>query len=365
MKKLCVTLLFTALGALACSSENSIKGAADGGTASGSCTAPPTLTQAEYCSSCTVSPKAQTQACKAPKVLNACCVFLPAPAGAITRGLNLRRYSGTDPTVNLGCLAAPAPLGTPQPVTVRGHVRLFSSGNDSENVRIEFFKEGPDGSLGDRVGEAVVTTADDTKNPPLVETWLKNCPANGCNLRAFEYKGVPTETPLIIKTSDAGAGSQWAALYDYNVYFANTSVQDGAVTYDPSVVAATDLNTVASSAGGFTISPSKGLLAGEVHDCGDVRLSQAFVDTDVAHEGEVFYFGDTESDPLPDKSRAKLGTSSLGLFGMLNLEAGTPIRISAAGQHEGKTVLLGTYTVQVFPNAVTALSLRGRRPWQK
>ena len=31
----------------------------------------------------------------------------------------------------------------------------------------------------------------------------------------------------------------------------------------------------------------------------------------------------------------------------------------------GQTVLLGYYTVQVFPGAVTALSFRGRRPWQK
>ena len=32
---------------------------------------------------------------------------------------------------------------------------------------------------------------------------------------------------------------------------------------------------------------------------------------------------------------------------------------------ENRLVLVGTHTVQVFPGAVTALALRGRRPWQK
>jgi hypothetical protein len=31
----------------------------------------------------------------------------------------------------------------------------------------------------------------------------------------------------------------------------------------------------------------------------------------------------------------------------------------------GQTVLLGAHVIQTFPGAVTALSFRGRRPWQK
>jgi hypothetical protein len=205
-------------------------------------------------------------------------------------------------------------------------------------------------------------------NPPLMPKpeWLKKCPDGGCTFRGFSYAGIPTETPLIIKTSDAGDGSSWAQFYDSNVFFANSAVTTGdVVAYDPSAVAATDINTVASAAGGFTPKPDKGLIAGEVHDCGDVRVSGATVDTDVAHEGDMFYFGENESDPLPDKSRGSLGTSKLGLFGTLNVATGTPIKMSAVGKVNGQTILLGTYTVQAFPGAVTALSFRGRRPWQK
>ena len=357
-----------ALVSVACSSSNSAPLAAtgDGGTAS--CDNPPALAKADYCKSCTISPSASPNTCHAPRTVNACCTFVEAPTQDLVRGTGLIRSSSMDPTIQLACLDAPGTLGTPKTVTLKGFVRVFSSGSDSQGVKIEIFKEGANGALGAAVGTPVITTGDDAKNPPQMPkpTWLKKCPDGGCTFRGFTYAGIPTETPLIVKTSDAGDGSQWAALYDYNVFFANASVKAGSeVDYDPAAVAATDINTVASAAGGFTVRADKGLLAGEVHDCGDVRLSGATVDTDVAHEGDMFYFGENESDPLPDKSRATLGTSKLGLFGTLNLPTGQPIHISALGRSGGQTVLLATHTVQTFPGAVTALSFRGRRPWQQ
>jgi hypothetical protein len=140
---------------------------------------------------------------------------------------------------------------------------------------------------------------------------------------------------------------------------------DGVIEHDPSVVPATDLNTVASAAGGFSPSQEKGMLAGEVHDCGDVRLAGATVDIDAAHEGDMFYFGENEADPLPDKTRSSAGTSKIGLFGTLNVTTGVPIRISAIGNYNGQTVLLATHAVQTLKGSVTSLRLRGRRPWQK
>ncbi len=361
----------------ACSSSNTApladagsSNSASGGSGSGalSCDAVPTLGKADFCKSCTVAAGAIPNTCRPPRTVNACCSYVQPPAQELVRGTGLNLHSSNDPTINLGCLDAPGELGTPKTVTLNGFLRVFSSGGDSAGVKIEIFKEGPNGALGEPVGSPVITTTDNTKNPPLMPKpeWLKKCPDGGCTFRGFSYAGIPTETPLIIKTSDAGDGSSWAQFYDYNVFFANSAVATGdVVNYDPSAVAATDINTVASAAGGFTPSPDKGLIAGEVHDCGDVRLSGATVDTDVAHEGDMFYFGENESDPLPDQMRGSLGTSKLGLFGTLNVPTGTPIRISALGKLNGQTILLGTYTVQTFPGAVTALSFRGRRPWQK
>jgi hypothetical protein len=362
-----IVAAFGLLAVVACSSStnNNVAGSSSGGTACGSA---PALTKADYCSTCTISANASPATCKAPRVINACCAFVQAPTQEVARATGLNRFSSTDTTVNLGCLDAPGALGTSKTVTLKGFVRLFSSGGDSAGVKVELFKEGKDGALGEAVGTPYTTTNDDVNDPVEMPKpdWLKKCPDGGCSFRAYTIPGVPTETPLIIKTSDAAGSAQFAPLYDYNVFFANSAVDaTDTVTYEASAVATTDLNTVASAAGGFTIKPDKGLLAGEVHDCGDIRLSGATVDTDLAHEGDMFYFGENESDPLPDSTRGSLGTSKLGLFGTLNLPTGQPIHLSAVGKYQGQTVLLGTYTVQAFPGAVTALSFRGRRPWQQ
>ncbi|MBX3189395.1 MAG: hypothetical protein KF819_20395 [Labilithrix sp.] len=360
---------FVLLGIVACSSSNTTPVADGGAGGVVTCEGAPTLTKAEFaeCSSCTISPDANPNTCKPPRNVNACCTFVRAPSQELTRGTNLNRNSSTDPTLQLGCLDAPGAVGTPKTVTLKGFVRVFSSGNDSAGVKIEIFKEGEGGALGEPVGTPVVTTNNDAQNPPQMPKpdWLKKCPDGGCTFRAYAYAGVPTETRLIVKTSDAAGSENWAQLYDYNIFFSNDKVKPGdEIDYEPAAVAATDINTVASAAGGFTVRPEKGLLAGEVHDCGDVRVSGATVDTDAPHEGDMFYFGENESDPLPDKGRAAQGTSKLGLFGTLNLPTNVPIRVSALGKVNGETVLLGTYVVRTFPGAVTALSFRGRRPWQ-
>jgi hypothetical protein len=368
MKHVRTLLAFGSFAAavLACSSTNTTV-APDGGTSSsgggGSCDAPVTVEKDAYCDTCSPSAGAVPAACKAPRTVNACCTWVQPPSQALVRGTGLNRYSTNDPTIDLACLDAPAAQGTSQTITLKGHVRLFSSGEDSKGAKIEIFKQNEDGSLGDLVGSSV--TSSDDNATIKTETFLKKCPDGGCRFRAYEYPGVPTETRLVVKTSDAGGNGQWAELYDYDIYFPSADVKDGVVEYEPSVVAATDINTVASAAGGFTVKQDKGLLAGEVHDCADVRLAGATVDIDAAHEADMFYFGENESDPLPDKSRSSLGTSKLGLFGTLNVTTGVPIRISAVGKQGDQTILLGTTIVRTFPGAVTALRLRGRRPWQK
>ena len=358
----------------ACSSHNSIVAGNDGGSTSVG-TEP---ADDDFCKA--------NATCTTSKPVNACGTCVQAPTQDLARGTNLHYFSSNDPTVDLGCLAAPPSQGTSQTVTMTGYVKLFSSGNDSQGVKVEVYKEGPnhDGALGDLVG-SFTTSSSDTADPPQtpLPTWSTKCPADGCKLRTYFVANVPTETPLVIKTSDATQSGQWQDLYDYNVYLSNGAVVttspvpstgiDGFPTsgsfaaYDASCVAATDVNTVASAAGGLTVKQGDGVLAGEVHDCGDVRVSGATVETDASHDGPLFYFNTNESDPTPDQSRGPqgLGTSNLGLFGALNLATGTPIHVSAVGKSGGQTVLLGYYTVQVFPGAVTALSFRGRRPWQK
>lgn len=363
MRRIACSILLTASLFLACTSSTPAK-PDGGGSDSGTITPGTMAAKNEWCKSC--MPAAQ---CTLAKPLDGCCVCTQQPKFELERATGLVYYSapGNDKTIDLGCLDTPKPLGTPQMITVEGYIKLFSHGDDSVGVKLEMFQEGPNGALGAPVGSPVTTQMSDTCLTPK-PMLLQACPTpDGCCYRHFTYTGVPTETPLIVKTSDAAASQKWAELYDYDVYFANDALKNGMAYYEPSAVSATDPTTVAQVAGGFVIKADRGLLAGEVHDCADVRLAGAMVNTDVAPEGEMFYFGENEANPLPDRSRAPAGqgTSHLGLFGALNYTTGKPVRISATGMHKGQLVLVGTYTVQVFPGAVTALALRGRRPWQK
>jgi hypothetical protein len=205
---------------------------------------------------------------------------------------------------------------------------------------------------------------------PIDTTWnTHGCP-NGCSYRQYKIANVPTETPLVIKTSDATGSGMWATVYEYNIYFSNSSLvtPDGGgaadATYLATAASASDLG-VAAGAVGISPNPSDGLLVGEVHDCGDVRLSGATVGVTVPPQGQLFYFTGDEGNPLPDQTVHV--TEAMGMFGGFNFPTGGPVRVTAVGEDPasaGKFLMLGTYVVQMYPGAMTALSLRGRRPWQ-
>jgi len=197
-----------------------------------------------------------------------------------------------------------------------------------------------------------------------------------------------------MRTSDANGSGLWADLYDYNIYISDPTTfgtsdpsckagADGGMgpmggnattappCYNASAVASTDINAVAATALGASTNPADGVLAGEVHDCGDDRLSGATVGTSAAPGSYTFsYFTSDESNPLPDDTATS--TSDLSLFGGINIPVGKPLRVTAVGTcpsgqstcKAGSPVMLGTYVVQLYPGAVTALSIRGRRPWQ-
>ncbi|MGH7294462.1 MAG: hypothetical protein ACRELB_06005 [Polyangiaceae bacterium] len=355
-----------AVGSSGGGTSSSSGGGSSGGT--GACASPPAVensvppTGPQQCSSCSSG-----NSCSAAEPLDACCVWVAQSHDSLADGTGLHRYSTSDTGAkpDLSCLGSPGSLGTPQTVTLTGYVWLFSSGVDSSNVQVDVFKENhpdaPDGSI-DTTSLGTYKTSTSDPVDPADTTWNSKCP-DGCSYRQYTIPNVPTETPLVIRTSDGG-GQQWATLYDYNVYFKNSDVQNGQVTYLATAVAGPDLNTVAGTVG-LTIQNGMGLLAGEVHDCSDIRLFGATVESSATHQGPMFYFTEDEGNPLPSLETGD--TSHLGLFGAMNLQPGVPIRVSATGKdpaNPGSFLMLGTYVVQVYPGAVTAISLRGRRPWQ-
>src|SRR5690242_5613473 len=138
----------------ACSSSTKPTVPSGEGGAGATCANPVALVSSDYaaCKSCTVSPAASPSTCKDNRPLNACCAWVEEPKQEAVRATNLHYFSSGDTTVNLGCLTTPGTLGQTKNVTLKGFVKLFSSGNDSSGVKIEIFKEGENGALGPAVG---------------------------------------------------------------------------------------------------------------------------------------------------------------------------------------------------------------------
>jgi hypothetical protein len=309
-------------------------------------------------------------------------------------GIGEHRFSTSDPgaTPDLSCLAQPGAIcsaGTPefcpQLVTLTGYVWLFASGQDSANVTVEVLAEtrttAPDASVSTSagsfstapIGVPFTTTPGDKPIDPTPTTWRATCP-NGCSYRQYTITGVPTETPLVLHTSDGNGARMWGDLFEYGIYLRNADVQNGTVSYNATAVTTSDAAALAAMAN-QSADPHQGVLVGEVHDCNNLRLAGASVETDQPHTGPLLYTSGDEANPALTLAS---DTSRLGSFVALNLPPSVPIRVTAVGQcpsgdasgpalpgcTAGGFTMLGTYVVQVFPSAVTLLSLRGRRPWQ-
>jgi hypothetical protein len=226
------------------------------------------------------------------------------------------------------------------------------------------------GALGAKVGDAtsdptLMTFADGGAAGAKTETVFKNGNPTTRTLYPFEIKGtIPTETPLIVKTSSSTTSAGWLELYEYNLIARNDGLTNGAYVQDVRAVGDDDYAAIMQAAYARPVEGGKSAIAGEVHDCGDVRLSNATVGIAPNDGLGLFYLTDDQDNPLP--SGGLRSTLKLGLYGAGGLQPGT-YTVSALGNTtvNGKTttIALGTGVVQTFPNAVTVYTFRGLRPW--
>jgi hypothetical protein len=287
-----------------------------------------------------------------------CGVPVLDPSTALGRSSGVMEFAGSGPP-QLGCFMPGGypTAGTSQMVTMSGLAKIFSHGCQSNDLSIEVYTVkrtgGPDdGDLGTLVGAAVMTASD--------------CMATGtatantdCGMRyecPYSYPNVPTETELVIRTQ----GSLWAPLIEYNNYIPNGQVMNGVYNHDVRALASDDYQTIPQAAIGSTITPGNGALAGEVHDCGNVRLHGATVDVNVSKQ-LLTYFTSDEEAPLPDPSATS--TSILGLYAALDVPPG-PAGVAALGLVNGKVTTVGYFQARVFANSVTAVTFQGVRPFQ-
>lgn len=296
---------------------------------------------------------------------NICGVCVPTPPAELVRTTAAKEYTGSGPA-DVSCfdLAKVKPLGTSKNVTMKGLVKIFANGPDSKNVKIEVYREEldasgkPQGKLGALVGTAF---SDDTMMP-TIETVMKSGTAIERKLYPYTLDGVPTETPLIVKTSGKTEADLWFPLYDWNIIARNdTLAADGSFEFEPRALGNDDYASIMKAAYNRPAEAGKSAIAGEVHDCGEVRVSNATVEILPKSSLGLFYLSEVEDDPKPDLARK--GTGKLGLYAVGGLNPGV-FSVGSAGILGGETVSLGSYKVQTFPDSVSVFTFRGLRPWQ-
>ena len=130
------------------------------------------------------------------------------------------------------------------------------------------------------------------------------------------------------------------------------------------VLSQADYGNIPVSAGlAAGISPNLGAVAGEVHDCDNVRVGNVMVG--VSPTGErLTYFNGNPYNTVPDSSRASTGTDRLGLYTSLNIKPG-PVTVQAVGLVGGMPVSLGKYTAYTYPGTVSVVNINGGRPVQQ
>lgn len=384
MRKLAYLLpALTALAFGACKSdvtpEESSLLAGEPGTCAGTVIAK----NSEFCAgSC--SPAVKCTNSESGNKVESCCVLVDASEldNSLSRSSEVDEYSGDGPP-QLDCFAPggyPTKIdsgtGDTRLVTVEGTLKAFSSGCDLKGVTVEIYKvqrtgnPETDGLPGELVGSAVTTSAES----PAVEVYDDGCPTNNDTAinRRYEYAGVPMNTELMVLTH----GSGWRELYTYNFFIAQGDTDlhlaaeppdegdVGTYTKDIRALKEGDFNLIPTVAIGTPISGGNGALGGEIHDCDNVRLQNAFVDTNGSRRAMI-YFNDSEENPMPENGRRQTGSTSV--FAALDVLPGFQ-RLTATGLiHQDEMtvpVTLGYYDVRVFPDSVTSVTLKGLQPHQ-
>ena len=187
---------------------------------------------------------------------------------------------------------------------------------------------------------------------------------------------VPTNKYLVIRTlGKDGNGfddGTWGLMAQFNVYLEADAPKCAADQYNDCInakgeyemevnaLSKADYATIPITAGlSGGVPEGHGGIAGEVHDCDDIKLSNFHVGTKPTPT-VLTYFNGNPVKTLPDLSRSD-GTNNDGLFAALDIVPG-PVKVSAAGYVNKVTVTAGSLDVAVLPDTVTVITFEGRKP---
>ncbi len=340
------------------------------------------------------------------------------PCGQVTEFCD----AAANPTPNLTCLGQTGgtPPAGPAKVTLTGFVHPFSSGPNSNDLTVQVFDAaaitgGADPATATPIAQTTVTLDPATQRACDMDA-AKGCSlpsATGCALPVcndglsgrtdntkycrdlgngmgecsarlrwearYNIDNVPTNTQLVLRVTGPGGkpDSTWATTVAFNIElstgdpackgpldvycFDTTNPAAPKYQLNASALSQSDYVKIPTSAGlGGGISVGLGGVAGEVHDCDNVRVGN--VQVGVSPAGDRFtYFNGDPIKTLPDSARSD-GTDRLGLYASLNVKPG-PVEVETGGVSSvgAPMTSFGKFTGIVYPNTVSIITINGGR----
>ncbi len=195
----------------------------------------------------------------------------------------------------------------------------------------------------------------------------------------YLVKNLPTNKYLVVRTigkvdSKGTKNATWGIMAQFGV-FLDTDAKDctdgqfndckknGNYELEANALSKSDYKTIPITAGlSGGVPDGHGAVAGEVHDCGGIKLSGFQVGT-YPTPTVMAYFNGNPIKTLPDLSRETYGTNIDGLFSALDIPPGK-VKVSAQGKVGGKPVSAGTVELAVLPDTVSVVTLEKNKPAQ-
>jgi hypothetical protein len=351
------------------------------------------------------------------------CLFPPAQKAVRTPCGDVSEYCDATamPTPNLGCLTSPVtPPAGPATVTLTGFVHAFSSGPDSKGVSIAIYDAAA--LKGASAPMTALATLDNIMLDPLTMRACDADGTKGCSIPAtsgctvpscadglagrpdqmkychydsptmsdcsqrlrwearYTIAGIPTNKQLVIRSTgmNGAADQTWATVFAWNVFLSTadrdcagdlsaTDCWDKSDAANPkyqlniSALSQSDYVNIPQTAGlSGGVPQGQGAVAGEVHDCDNIRIGNVVVGV-VPQAARFTYFNGDPIKTVPDTSR--LATDRLGLYAGLSVAPG-PASVVAAGTltDGGALTSFGAFDAQVFADSVTVININGGKP---
>jgi hypothetical protein len=190
----------------------------------------------------------------------------------------------------------------------------------------------------------------------------------------FQIKGIPTNKFLVIRSTGVNGfdDGTWGVMAQFDIYLRADAptCKTGQFNHCINTKGEYELEVNALSKADYTIIPvtaglasgipeGNGGIAGEVHDCNDIKLSSFHVGTRPTPT-VLAYFNGNPVKTVPDLNQRD-GTNIDGLFSALDISPGL-VDVTAAGLVGGKVVTAGKLDVAVLPDTVTVVTFEGRKP---